>query len=378
MAAAAAAFKPINEGGIIMSIWQKKTCRCYLAGTIAILMVSLILTGCGLRISSKTDQTSKSSEKTGQTTTQPANPGGLDSIAAAALAYEKAAKVFDDAVLWRMIPTNDGDSTQMLLDTSWQGNDRSAAWFIWYADAAGENWMMYTIKGKKITGTDIGTRDFTAMSMPAEWPRQKLPVSMKDAAAAAAGQGANLDNLSWLEYSCKGLENRAAWIFSCYDVTKSGSTLNYKIYVDAVTGEVLAARNDRNDGMALPIDLDKLEETRATDHQADVLKFFSFITKKDPIWSVRQLSYKLCPNEAAGQAWLANFQSLDTLDVVKVEPVRLAEWTDEWEIYKVTLKVTTAAKPDQYGWENGTNIRWITIIPQGAGAWKVEEIATNP
>lgn len=150
------------------------------------------------------------------------------------------------------------------------------------------------------------------------------------------------------------------------------------VFVDAVSGKVLAARNSRNEDMALPIDLKALEETRAEDHQADVVEFFSFIIKGDPVWSVRQLSSSLCPDEASGQMWLTNFESIDSLEVVSIEPNRLAEWTAEWENYKVTLKISTKATPDQFGWENGQNVRWISIIPQGAGAWKVDEIAANP
>ena len=40
--------------------------------------------------------------------------------------------------------------------------------------------------------------------------------------------------------------------------------------------------------------------------------------------------------------------------------------------------MATAESPDRYGWENGANVRWVTLIPQGAGGWKVEALANNP
>jgi hypothetical protein len=113
-------------------------------------------------------------------------------------------------------------------------------------------------------------------------------------------------------------------------------------------------------------------------HEKDLRQFFSFITKGDPIWSVRQLAYKASPNEATAQQWLANFRSLKSLKVVSVEQASPEQWTDKWESYKVVLDVTTSEPPEKYGWENGRNIRWVTLIPQGGGAWKVEALATSP
>jgi hypothetical protein len=113
-------------------------------------------------------------------------------------------------------------------------------------------------------------------------------------------------------------------------------------------------------------------------HEKDLRQFFSFITKGDPIWSVRQLAYKASPNEVTAQQWLANFQSLKSLKVVSVEQASPEQWTDKWESYKVALDVTTSEPPEKYGWENGRNIRWVTLIPQGGGAWKVEALATSP
>jgi hypothetical protein len=104
--------------------------------------------------------------------------------------WSQAKKVFDDAVLWRLAPVQDRYSTSITLDPDWQHNDRSAAWFVWYADPAGENWFMISISGKSIAKRDIGTRG-SVISMDASWPRQSTAVSIKDAAAAAAKQGAN-------------------------------------------------------------------------------------------------------------------------------------------------------------------------------------------
>ena len=308
--------------------------------------------------------------------------GGLTAAEAAALVWPKAKEGFGDAVLWRIIPTDDNDSTKMQLDPDWQKNGRSSAWFIWYADPAGENWFMFRVVGKKIKTVDIGTRDWNAMDMPAEWPRAALPVDLPAALAAAKAQGADLDGLTWLEYTLEagasGYGNRPMWMFACTTELSSGNSLQYRMFVDATTGMVAGAVNLLGDEMSLPIDLEALAKPRAEDHRADLEKFFGFIADKTPDWAVRQLSNNLCPNEATAQMWLANFQSLTACTVKSIVPDRLEEWTAEWEAYKVELDVSTAEPPDRYGWENGANVRWVVLIPQGAGGWKVEALSANP
>ncbi len=315
------------------------------------------------------------------TTTSNANTGGLTSTEASNLAWTQAKKTFGDAVLWRLAPVSDRYSTVIKLDSDWRNNDRAAAWFVWYADPIGENWLLITISGKSITHTDIGTRG-SVMSMGADWPRQSAKYTMKDAAAAAAKQGANLSAVTWVEFTCdyqsSDYRRKPSWVFGISDTLANGGTLNYRIFVDAITGSVSGAINDRDETMKLPIDVQALQQTHAVNHQADLLQFFSFISKGDQITAVRQLAYQASPNETTAQQWLANFNSIKSLKIVSVEQVNLEQWTATWESYKVTLDITTSEKPEKYGWDNGRNIRWVTIIPQGAGAWKVAELAQNP
>ena len=93
---------------------------------------------------------------------------------------------------------------------------------------------------------------------------------------------------------------------------------------------------------------------------------------------MRQLASSASPNETAAQMWLTNFQSLSALTVVSVEQVSLEQWTAEREFYKVTLDVQSSEPPEKYGWEKGRNIRWVELIPQGGGAWKVSALSSSP
>ncbi len=58
------------------------------------------------------------------------------------------------------------------------------------------------------------------------------------------------------------------------------------------------------------------------------------------------------------------------------------DWTEAKHTYKVTLDVsmnpTSANAPiPYYGWENGQNIRWVSLENAG-NLWKIQGIATGP
>lgn len=308
--------------------------------------------------------------------------GGLTSIEAMELTYADASKQFEDAVLFRMAPIEEKDSTSIYLDPDWVNNDRAYNWFIWYADANGENWMMYKITGKEIERKDIGTRSFSVMNMGKDWPRKNTEVSMKQAAEKAEGQGADLDYLEWVEFSCdyhlSGFREKPLWVFSISQPLDNGMTYNYRILVNALSGEVLGAVNDLNDSIALPVDIVSLQKEHEETHEADLRSFLSSISEGDINKAVDQLHSQMAPDQSSKEMWANNFKSIKTLKVIKVEQSNVANWTKEAEYYKVTLEIKTDETPDKFGWDNGENVRWYMIVPQGAGFWKVASISSSP
>ncbi len=316
------------------------------------------------------------------TTVSPSREG-LTSAEAAELAWKTGGKILTDAVLWRMIPSSDSKSTSTQLTADWQESDRSAGWFVWLADRASGDWYMIGIRGAEVTSTNLGAREFSATPMGADWPSDHLAVAMKDAAKVAAAQGADLTAMTWAEYACdyptgSYATGRPMWVFSCSETLSSGAVLGYRILVDGISGDVVGALNNLDERMTLPIDRAALQKQRAVNHEADVREFFAFISEGKPEQAVRQLAYALAPGDTMRQQWLENFQSLSSLTVASVEQVSLEQWTAESEYYKVTLDVKTSEPPEKYGWENGRNARWVTLIPQGAGSWKVSALAQNP
>ncbi len=348
--------------------------------TVSFLMVAaMILT---VFVSCSKQANTGSTGATTKAATAKTTSEGLTSLEAEVLAWSQAKNIFNDSVLFRLAPIETAKSTVAKLSPDWQSSDRAAAWFAWYADSAGGDWFMVSIIGTSVANKDIGTRSFTAEVFDSSLPKEKTAVSMKDAAAAAKAQGANMDSVTWVEYQCERFNDSPSrlplWVFTCSDTPELGVTLNYKIYVNAETGNVEGAKNDRNEDMKLPIDLNALKQTRSENHETDLRKFFSFISGGDPVWAVRQLEYSLSPDEATAQMWLVNFQSLKSLQIVSIEQVNLEQWTETWEAYKVVVNISTSEPVEKYGWENGENTRWVTLVPQGGGDWKVSAFGSSP
>ena len=349
-----------NRGGIKLSGW-KRIILCALATIV-------MLSGC--------------SDSTGDDDSEGAIEDGLTSVEASSLAWEDAKNQFQQPVLWRMVPTSDKKSSQMELDNQWMTNDKSDGWFVWYADSDGENWMMYAIEGDEVKKRDIGTREFGKPVIKTELPKESVKVPMKEAAKTAQQQGGDFDYLIWLEYTCDydlgNYRSIPVWVFEFSEEIEEGITLNYRIFINAMTGETEGAVNNLGDELDLPIDREALQQNRTETHKEDLEMFLGNIVGDDAIWAVRQMSYKMVPNENSGQMWLENFQSINELEVISIEQANLSLWTDEWECYKVSMVIDTDDDPSEYGWENGENIRWFILIPQGAGGWKIDAIATSP
>lgn len=309
------------------------------------------------------------------------NPvSGLTSIEASKIAYQKIKGNFEKTILFRAVPVDDKKSTNLLLDKNWYENDISNGWFFWFADAKGTDWILVTVKGKSVSNVDIGTRSFTKGDFPEEWPSESFKVSMKQAAQKAKSQGANLDTLTWIEYNCAyhvSLGVKPEWALS-FSEQIGDSTLNYTIYVDGITGEIIGAVNEKGDKLSLPIDREALKKEREEDHRESIINFFNFINDKNYDFALILLSYNMSPNDAMRNMWLENFKSIRSVQVKSIEVNRLPEWTSSREYYKVVLEVQTDGPPDKFGWENGENVRWIALVPGPGKTWAIDELSSSP
>lgn len=131
-----------------------------------------------------------------------------------------------------------------------------------------------------------------------------------------------------------------------------------------------AEKNSKNNGVPLPLDTDIISS------------FFTLIETKRPSDAVTMMTSEITSNDSQKQAWAVQFNAINSLNVISVEPSMKEEWTDTKHTYKLTLDVTmnpnSANEPIPYfGWENGQNIRWVTLVKEGK-MWRVEGIATGP
>ena len=117
--------------------------------------------------------------------------------------------------------------------------------------------------------------------------------------------------------------------------------------------------------------------------ETDIIRtFFNLIEERKINDAVMMMSDSITKNDSQKQAWgvqLNVFKSVKVLDVTSSMP---EEWKDNLHTYKVTLDVVmdpaSANQPiPYYGYENGKNIRWITLKKSGT-LWKVTGIATGP
>lgn len=83
-------------------------------------------------------------------------------------------------------------------------------------------------------------------------------------------------------------------------------------------------------------------------------------------------------DEGTKQAWGVNFNTLEKLEVKKIEEIYKEEWTATRQTFKVELEVVVKPAGEQMGWQNGTNYRWITLEKNASGQWLVHELANNP
>lgn len=117
--------------------------------------------------------------------------------------------------------------------------------------------------------------------------------------------------------------------------------------------------------------------------ETDIIRnFFMIIGEHRPADAISMMGAALIGDDSKKQAWGVQFNAFESLQVNSIEPSMQEEWSQDRHTYKITLtakmKSESANAPIPfYGWENGTNIRWVTIVKNG-NLWKISGIATGP
>lgn len=116
---------------------------------------------------------------------------------------------------------------------------------------------------------------------------------------------------------------------------------------------------------------------------SDILRnFFSLIDQKRVSEAVMLMSSEITNEDSTKQAWGVQLNMMKSIRVIEITPL-IPESTQASErTYKVIFEVTmdpssvTAPIP-YYGYENGENMRWVTLKKEGS-MWRIMGIATGP
>jgi hypothetical protein len=117
--------------------------------------------------------------------------------------------------------------------------------------------------------------------------------------------------------------------------------------------------------------------------EEDIIRtFFNLINEGRISDSIAMMAPSAISDDSAKQAWGVQFNAFQSLSVIQIEPSMKEEWTESKHTYKLTLSVKM--KPEaanapipNYGYDNGINIRWVTI-EKISSSWKISSIATGP
>ena len=117
--------------------------------------------------------------------------------------------------------------------------------------------------------------------------------------------------------------------------------------------------------------------------EEDVIRnFFQLINEKRIPEAISMMTAEMAGDESSKQAWGVQFNDINSINVLKIEPSMKENWTENKHSYKLTVEVYVSsdaanAPIPYYGWQNGENTRWITLEKMG-NVWKIAEIATGP
>jgi hypothetical protein len=111
--------------------------------------------------------------------------------------------------------------------------------------------------------------------------------------------------------------------------------------------------------------------------------FFNLINEKKIPEAVSMLDGSAVPDDSAKQAWGVQFNIFDSISAKSIEASNIGDETEGQETYKVILDAkikpgSENAVIPNFGWEDGENIRWVSLKKNPDGIWKILGIGTGP
>lgn len=111
--------------------------------------------------------------------------------------------------------------------------------------------------------------------------------------------------------------------------------------------------------------------------------FFDLIDQKQIPEAIEMMSISLAPDDTTRQVWAVQFNAIESIKVLQIEPNLPETWSENQHSYQVLLETVVAkeaanAPIPYYGWEDSPNLRWISLEKNSSGIWQIAAIATGP
>ena len=170
-------------------------------------------------------------------------------------------------------------------------------------------------------------------------------------------------------YTIKQFWNMYGWYFiffgSIFFVFKSHETPQEYLLPSPQTSSVASQTS-----VSLPLETDIIRT------------FFNLIAERRVSDAVSMMSESINKNDNQKQLWGVQLNAMKSVKIISIDSSLPEEWSTTRHTYKVTMNVTMDPNSANnhipfYGYENGTNIRWVTLIKE-ENIWKIESIATGP
>jgi hypothetical protein len=118
--------------------------------------------------------------------------------------------------------------------------------------------------------------------------------------------------------------------------------------------------------------------------EEDIIRvFFELIKEKRIPEAISMMDQESVKDEATKQQWAVQLNNLIYPVVKNIKPSMKEDWTKNEETFQVNINLEVAkdaanAPIPYFGWENGDNIRFITLRKNAQNIWKIVGIATGP
>ncbi len=115
--------------------------------------------------------------------------------------------------------------------------------------------------------------------------------------------------------------------------------------------------------------------------QDTIRAFFNLINEQRGQEALKMMTDEMKGEEDTEKVWLAHFEAIERVEVVKITPYDEQNWDNNTQTYQAILNVTVSEDAKNlpipyYGWGENPNLRWISLERQNS-TWHIAAIATG-